>query len=110
MIRPKQFARMGEFYLEEAILDVLLEAKHQGQCIGAAAIGKRTGIFGKSGDEKKGEVKNWNDGIVTGCLNKMMQKGRVQRCKQAGKPASKDGGWELTDAEFDRRRDDIDVV
>ena len=27
MIRPKQFTRIGEFHLEEAILDVLLEAR-----------------------------------------------------------------------------------
>ena len=30
-IRPKQFARIGEFHLEEAILDVMLEGKHKSQ-------------------------------------------------------------------------------
>lgn len=44
-IRPKQFARIGEFHLEEAILDVLLEAKHEHKCIGMAEISKRAGIF-----------------------------------------------------------------
>lgn len=44
VIRPKQLARMGEFYLEEAVLDVLLEAKHEGQCLGAAEISRRASI------------------------------------------------------------------
>ncbi len=40
-IRPKQFARIGEFCLEEAVLDVLLEAKHGSECLGPAEISKR---------------------------------------------------------------------
>ena len=44
-IRPKQLSRMGQFYLEEAILDVLLEAKHERECIGPAEISRRAGGF-----------------------------------------------------------------
>lgn len=32
-IRPKQLARLGEFHLEEAVLDVLLDAKHEDECL-----------------------------------------------------------------------------
>ena len=35
---------MGEFQLEEAVLDVLLDALHENECIGAAEISKRAGI------------------------------------------------------------------
>ena len=35
---PKKYARLGVFYLEEAVLDVLLETKDE--CIGAAEISK----------------------------------------------------------------------
>ncbi len=106
MIRPKQFARMGEFHLEEAILDVLLEARHEGQCLGAAEISKRAGIFRESGDPSKGEPKSMNDAVATGMLIKLMKQGRVQRCEQQDK---KVGGWELTDEEFERRRDDVEI-
>lgn len=97
-IRPKQFARMGEFYLEEAVLDVLLEAKHEGECLGAAEISKRSGIYRERG------TKNLpNDAIVHGLLTKLADANRVQRCTQPNQR----GGWELTDKEFDSRRDDV---
>lgn len=100
MIRPKQFARLGEFHLEEAILDVLLEARHEEQCIGAAEISKRAGIFRDRGVENI-----INDAIATGLLVKLRDANKVQRCKQ---PNAK-GGWELTDEEFERRRDDVNL-
>lgn len=102
-LRPKQTARMGEFHLEESVLDVLLEAYHEGECLGPSAISKRAGIYRKSA---KGDgvtaVKNMNDTIVMGLLNKLYELGKVRRCDQDnGK-----GGWMLTDEEFQRRRDD----
>ena len=97
-IRPKQLARIGEFYLEESILDVLLEAKCGSTgCIGAAEISKRTSIH-----RDRGKHDIMNDAIVTGLLVKMCDQDRVKRCTQA----SGRGGWELTDDEFDRRSDD----
>lgn len=97
-IRPKQHARMGQFYLEEAVLDVLLEAKHEGDCIGAADISRRAGIF-----RDRGEVNIINDAITTGVLIKLHDEGRVQRCTQ---PNGR-GGWDLTDHKFALRRDDV---
>ena len=113
MIRPKQFARIGMFHLEEAILDVLLEAKHEDQCLGAAAISRRAGIFrdgGEGGGDPQEPPKSMNDAIVTGLLVKMFKEGRVVKCKQSpiDKPDNYDG-WELTDAEFERRRDDVNL-
>ncbi len=54
-IRPKQLARMGEFHLEEAILDVLLKAKHEEECIGPKEISVRAGIFRDRGDREHHE-------------------------------------------------------
>ena len=98
-IRPKQHARMGMFHLEEAILDILLEAKHEGECIGAAQIGRKAGIYRESG------AAQMNDAIATGVLNKLADEGRVERCSQTHYPSR--GGWELSDAEFNLRRDDV---
>ena len=102
-LRPKQLARMGVFYLEEAILDVLLDARHEGDCIGAAEIGKRTGIFRDRGEGIVGEKGILNDAIVHGVLVKLTVERRVDRCDQ---PNGR-GGWELTDKEFETRRDDV---
>lgn len=102
-IRPKQHARMGMFHLEEAILDVLLDAKHEGDCIGAAEIGKRTGIFRDRGEGIVGEKGILNDAIVHGVLIKLTTERRVERCTQ---PNDR-GGWELTSSEFEMRRDDV---
>ena len=99
-IRPKQFSRMGEFYLEEAILDVLLEAKHENECLGPAEISKRAGIYRERGVENI-----INDAIVTGMLVKLTDEKKVQRCKQDNNR----GGWELTDQQFKHRRDDISL-
>ena len=98
-IRPKQHARMGMFLLEEAVLDVLLEAKHQGDCIGPAEISRRAGIF-----RDRGDVNIMNDAIATGVLVKLHSEGRVSRCTQH---SANRGGWEMTDQEFALRRDDV---
>jgi len=97
-LRPKQMARLGEFHLEEAILDVLFEARYEGQCLGAAEISRRAGIF-----RERGPQVNMNDAIVHGLANKLSNVGKVERCTQSNTR----GGWQLSDAEFERRRDDI---
>ena len=102
-IRPKQMARMGEFNLEEAVLDVLLEAQHEGECIGPAEISRRAGIFREPGHAMKGG----NDYIVWGILGKLVKQGRVRKCAQNPAVPNMKDGWELTPAEFDARRDDI---
>lgn len=99
-IRPKQFARIGEFHLEEAILDVLLEAKHESKCIGPAEISKRAGIYRERGSENI-----MNDAIVMGMLAKLVTEERVRRRTQENNR----GGWELTDEEYNRRKDDVAI-
>ncbi len=96
-VSPKQNARLGMFYLEEAVLDVLLEAKYEDKCIGPAEISKRGGIFRDGGREN-----TLHDAIAFGILVKLHSEKRVQRCTQ---PNGK-GGWKLTDKEFHERRED----
>ena len=103
-MRPKQTARVGEFHLEEAVLDGLLEAYHQDECLGPSEISRRAGIYRKSGGgDGVHSVKNMNDSIVMGLLVKLLESGKVQRCTQP----NKSGGWMLTDCEFQSRRDDM---
>ena len=92
MIRPKQMARFGTFYTHEAILDVLLEHHQEGTGMGAAEISQRLGVY---------RDQPMNDAIVTGYLFEMEGK-QVERSPQS----SGKGGWRLTSAEYERRRDD----
>ena len=95
-IRPKQLARIGEFYLREALLDVLCDAFPEGYGVGAAELSRRTGIY------REPAIINMNDAIVHGLLNQAYSQGKVERAEQRnGK-----GGWKLTDGEYERRRDD----
>ena len=104
-IPPEQHGRTGVSHLEEAVLDVLLEAKHEGDCIGAAEISRRAGIFRDRGRGIVSRRGIMNDAIVTGVLVKLATEGRVKRCRQSR--AGRRGGWELTDYEFALRRDDV---
>lgn len=107
-IRPKQHARLGEFHLEEAVLDVLLEAKHESECLGTKTISERAGIFRESGAGDEGAEdapKQFNDAIVTGILIKLHRENRVTRCPHPTRSNAK--GWMLTDGEFTARRDDV---
>ena len=91
-------ARTAKFYLEETILDVLLEAKYNSECIGSAKTSKRVGIYGK-----RGVANAMNDAIVTGMLVKFHSENKVERCDQ---PNGR-GGWKITNKEFDKFRDYI---
>jgi len=95
-IRPKQFARLGEFHLEEAILDVLLQVYCDNICMGASDISQRAGVYREAG------VVGMNDAVVTGLLNKLYETKHVEKCSQDNGR----GGWKLTAAEFERRKDD----
>ena len=97
MIRPKQLARIGAFYLHEAVLDVLYDHhQHDKHGLGPAEIGRRAGIYREPG------VVHMNDAIVTGCLNELHDQRRVERKPQEGGV----GGWRLSEEEYGRRSDD----
>lgn len=97
-IRPKQLARIGVFYLHEAILDVLREYYPTGHGLGAADIGQRAGIYRDPG------VVGMNDAIVTGFLNELHDQEKVERKPQEN--STRDDGWRLSKEEYGRRSDD----
>ena len=82
------------------MLDVLLTARYEeDECVGAAEISRRAGIYRQGGMG----MSDMNDAIVHGILSKLYQEKKVERCKQ---PNDK-GGWYLTDAEFQSRHDNV---
>ena len=95
-LRPKQLVRLEMTYLEEGVLDVLLAAKHRGERLTATAVRKQAGIYQSKGDRD-------NNAIAYGVLHKLVKAGRVQRYKEGGKRER----YELTEAEFEARRDDL---
>ena len=98
MIRPKQLTCIGEFHLQEAVLDVLCDNQPEGWGLGAAEISRRAGIYRES------DVIQMNDAIASGLLNQLHEQGRVEQHDQENGR----GGWRLTEREYERRRDDIE--
>ncbi len=97
-IRPKQMARLGQFYLQEAVLDVLYENYLDNPCLGPAEISKQAGIY-----RDRGAYNIMNDAIVQGILNTLSEQDKVERCTQT----CGQGGWKLTQKEYDLRKDDV---
>ena len=97
-IRPRQLSRMGMFYLQEAVLDILCEHYLEGYGLGPADISRRAGIY-----RERGIADVLNDAIVWGLLNSLHEQNKVERFEQSGGR----GGWRLTEAEYNRRKDDV---
>ena len=93
---PQEHGRMAMFHLEEAVLGVLLKAKHEDECIGPAKISRDSDIYGAG---------RRNNAITEVILNKLLDEGRVEKCLQTS-PGNR-GGWKLTDEEYTRRRDNV---
>ncbi len=98
----RRHGHRGVAHLRVAVMEVLYAAKKKGECIGAAEIGRRAGIFREPGYA----VKQGNDYIVTGVLNSLVKDRLLTKCTQAnGRP-----GWELTDTAFKRRDQEVGEV
>lgn len=98
-IRPKQLSRIGEFHLQEAVLDVLFQAYPDDVALNPAEISRRAGIYRESG------AAGMNDAIVHGVLNQLAEHGRVERVE----PNVRGRGWRLSPDEYAQRREDIAV-
>ena len=88
-------ARVGMFHLEEAVLDVLADARSDEPCLGPAEISRRARIFRKSQFDDR-----MHDAITAGILNKLFDDDRVEHCNQE----SGRQGWKITDNEHRRRQ------
>ena len=98
----KRHGHRGVAHLRVAVLEVLYVAKKADECIGAATIGRRAGIFREPGYA----VKQGNDYIVTGVLNSLVKDGLLDKCVQANGR----NGWELTDRAFAQRDAEVGDV
>ena len=98
----KRHGHRGVAHLRVAVLKVLYAAKKAGECIGAATIGRRAGIFREPGYA----VKQGNDYIVTGVLNSLVKDGLFDKCIQAN---GRNGG-ELTNQAFVQRDQEVAEV
>ena len=92
-LSPEQLAQKGVFYLEEAVLGVLLEAKYKQECLQPAEISRRAGISYTLYDDSP---------MAYGVLGKLEAEGRVER----NPPATPRAPWQLTEKEFEKRRND----
>lgn len=90
MSNPKQLARVGIFYIEEAILEVLfeaMEAQEEDPFLRAVDVARKIGV-------KHWTNENW---LVSDILYKLRAEGRVEQ-REVGGP------WKLTEAEYQKRR------
>ena len=100
----KRKACLGMRQLEEAVLDVLFEAKRNGECPGVAEISRRAGIFSGKGDTSKGEPGSMTHSIAWGIVLKLYRAGLIQKCAQT----SGRSGYEPTEQASVRKRADVD--
>ena len=91
MSSPEQLVQKGIDYLEEAILDMLFEAKQNGRdpFVRLRDMRKKFGIYNQWTND------NW---LVRSLLYKLEYEDRKIKQKM------KKGPWQLTDAEYNRRR------
>ncbi|HZG08053.1 MAG TPA: hypothetical protein VEZ70_03635 [Allosphingosinicella sp.] len=81
--------------LQDVILDVVTESTGNGECIGAAEIGRRAGLD-RLPAGGLGGTENANDWMGTHLLNMLLKGGAVQRCDLPGTPGGHGNrGWEL---------------
>lgn len=90
MQSAKQLTRIGLLYLEEAILDVLFEARETASNPSLRAVDIR---------RKIGVYREWSkDGWFVGSiLRKLASEARVEQMEAKGP-------WKLTDAEYEKKR------
>ena len=89
MSNPKQLARVGIFYLEEAILDVLFEVMETSPAdpfVRAVDIARKIGV-------EQWTNRNW---LTSDILKKLEAADRVEQ-REAGGP------WKLTETEYQVR-------
>ena len=104
MLGSKRKACLGMRQLEEAVLDVLFEAKRNGECPGVAEISRRAGIFSGKGDTSKGEPGSMTHSIAWGIVLKLYRAGLIRKCAQS----SRRSGYEPTEQASVRKRADVD--
>ena len=90
--------------LEEAVLDVLVEAERNGECLSVPEISRRAGIYSGKGDTSKGEPGSMTHSIAWGIVLKLFRAGLIRKCpKSPGR-----SGYELTELAPGRMRGGVE--
>ena len=79
MLGSQRKACLGMRQLEEVVLEVLFEARRNGECPGVAEISRRAGIWSWKGDTSKGEPGSMTHSIAWGIVLKLFRAGGVRR-------------------------------
>ena len=104
MLGSKRKACLGMRQLEEAVLDVLFEAKRNGECPSVAEISRRAGIWSGKGDTSKGGPGSMTHSIAWGIVPKLFRAGLIPRCAES--PGW--SGYEPTGLAVDRMRGGVE--
>ena len=89
----REQARLGQFHLEAAMLEVLLEARESGDgWVRAMAIARCADIYYRSPGPA------CRNAITAGILSKLYEEGRIEQSRSGGP-------WRLTENEFKRLAD-----
>ena len=83
MLGSQRRACLGMRQLEEAVLDVLFEAKRNGECPGVVEISRRAGIYSEKGDTRKGESGSVTHSIACGIVLNLFRAGLVRKCPKS---------------------------
>ena len=69
--------------LEDAVIEVLFEAKRNGECPGVVEISRRAGIWSGKGEAGKGEAGSVTHSIAWGIVLKLYRDGLVRNCPKS---------------------------
>ena len=104
MLGAERKACLGMRQLEEAVLEVLVEAQRNGECPGVVETSRRAGMFGGKGDAGMGEPGSMAHSVAWGVVLKLFRAGRIQKCpKSQGRD-----GYEPTEQAAVRTRDGVE--
>ena len=104
MLGAERKACLGVRQLEEAVLDVLFEAKRNGECLGVPEISRRAGIYSGKGDTSKGEPGSMTHSIAWGIVLKLFRAGLIRKCPKSPRRS----GYEPTELAVVRMRGDVE--
>ena len=105
MLGAERKACLGMRQLEEAVLDVLFEARRNGECLSVSEISRRAGLFIGKGDTSKGEPGSMTHSIAWGVVLELFRDGHIRKCpKSPGR-----SGYDLTEQAADRMSANVEL-
>ena len=96
---PVELAEKGTEYLKQAVLATLVESRNKGEdCVKAAEIGRRAGIYSIPSNRAEGEYASFPDAIISTLLDLLHKEGKVECPRRKN---NKRIGWRLASGHFE---------